>query len=55
MVHPSVLKAGGIDPDEYTGWAFGFGVERVFMMKEGLNLDDLRVVYSGDIRFLEQF
>ena len=55
MVHPNVLKAGGIDPDEYTGWAFGFGVERVFMMKEGLNLDDLRVVYSGDIRFLEQF
>ena len=55
MVHPNVLKAGGIDPDEYTGWAFGFGVERVFMMKEGLNLDDLRIVYSGDIRFLEQF
>ncbi|HRN70443.1 MAG TPA: phenylalanine--tRNA ligase subunit alpha [Candidatus Woesebacteria bacterium] len=55
MVHPNVLKAGGIDPNEYTGWAFGFGVERVFMMKEGLNLDDIRVMYSGDIRFLEQF
>ena len=55
MVHPNVLMAGGIDPDEYTGWAFGFGVERVFMMKEGLNLDDLRILYSGDIRFLEQF
>lgn len=55
MVHPNVLKAGGIDPEEYTGWAFGFGVERVFMMKEGLNLDDIRVLYSGDVRFLEQF
>lgn len=55
MVHPNVLRAGGIDPDEYTGWAFGFGVERVFMMKEGLNLDDIRILYSGDIRFLEQF
>ncbi len=55
MVHPNVLKTGGIDPEEYTGWAFGFGVERVFMMKEGLNLDDIRILYSGDIRFLEQF
>ncbi len=55
MVHPNVLKAGGIDPEEFTGWAFGFGVERVFMMKEGLNLDDIRILYSGDIRFLEQF
>jgi phenylalanyl-tRNA synthetase alpha chain len=55
MVHPNVLKAGGLDPEEYTGWAFGFGVERVFMMKEGLNLDDIRILYSGDIRFLEQF
>ena len=55
MTHPNVLKAGGIDPEEYTGWAFGFGVERVFMMKAGLNLDDIRILYSGDIRFLEQF
>lgn len=55
MVHPNVLKAGGLDPEEFTGWAFGFGVERVFMMKEGLNLDDIRILYSGDIRFLEQF
>jgi phenylalanyl-tRNA synthetase alpha chain len=55
MVHPNVLKAGGIDPEEYTGWAFGFGVERVMMMKEGLKLDDIRVMYNGDIRFLEQF
>ncbi len=55
MVHPNVLKAGGIDPDEYSGWAFGFGVERVFMMKEGLKLADIRTLYEGDVRFLEQF
>lgn len=55
MMHPNVLKEGGIDPDEYTGFAFGWGVERTFMMKEGLKLDDMRIMYSGDIRFLEQF
>lgn len=53
MVHPNVLKEGNIDPDKYTGWAFGFGIERVIMMKYGL--DDIRNYYSGDIRFLEQF
>jgi phenylalanyl-tRNA synthetase alpha chain len=53
MVHPNVLKEGGISPDKYTGWAFGFGIERVIMMKYGL--DDIRNYYSGDIRFLEQF
>jgi len=55
MVHPNVLKDGGINPNEYTGFAFGWGVERVFMMKEDFKLDDLRIMYSGDIRFLEQF
>lgn len=55
MVHPNVLKAGGIDSNKYTGWAFGFGVERVLMMKEGIKLDDMRILYNGDIRFLEQF
>jgi len=55
MVHPNVLRAGGIDPDVYTGWAFGFGPERCTMMKEGLKLNDMRVMYGGDIRFLEQF
>lgn len=55
MVHPNVLKSGGLDPEIYTGWAFGFGFERVFMMKEGLKLDDIRILYSGDVRFLEQF
>lgn len=55
MVHPYVLEAGGIDPEKYTGFAFGWGVERTFMMKEGLKLDDIRILYNGDIRFLEQF
>lgn len=55
MVHPNVLKAGGIDPDVYTGFAFGWGVERTYTLKEGLNIDDIRLLYSGDLRFLEQF
>ncbi|MFH2118320.1 MAG: phenylalanine--tRNA ligase subunit alpha [Candidatus Paceibacterota bacterium] len=55
MVHPNVLKAGGIDPNKYTGFAFGWGVERTYTLKEGLNIDDIRLLYSGDMRFLEQF
>ncbi|HLC94012.1 MAG TPA: phenylalanine--tRNA ligase subunit alpha [Patescibacteria group bacterium] len=55
MVHPFVLKSGGYDPDEVSGWAFGFGIERNFMMKEGLKLPDMKILYSGDVRFLEQF
>jgi len=55
MVHPNVLRAGGIDPNKYSGWAFGFGPERCLMMREGLKLDDIRILYSGDIRFLEKF
>ena len=55
MIHPNVLSSGGIDPQRYSGWAFGFGVERVMAMKEGLKLDDIRILYSGDVRFLEQF
>lgn len=55
MVHPNVLKAGGIDPEEYTGFAFGWGVERTYTLKEGLNIDDIRLLYSGELRFLEQF
>jgi phenylalanyl-tRNA synthetase alpha chain len=55
MVHPNVLMAGGIDPDVYTGWAFGFGPERCTMMKEGLKLNDMRIMYGNDIRFLKQF
>lgn len=55
MVHPNVLKAGGIDPNIYTGFASGWGVERVLMMKEGLEIDDLRILYSNNMEFLEQF
>lgn len=55
MVHPNVLTNGGIDPHLYSGFAFGWGVERVLMMKPGLNLNDLRILYSDDIRFLKQF
>jgi len=55
MVHPNVLKAGGINPDEYTGFAFGWGIERTYTLKQGLNIDDIRLFYSGDLRFLEQF
>jgi phenylalanyl-tRNA synthetase alpha chain len=55
MVHPNVLKAGGIDPEAYTGFAFGWGIERTYTLKEGLNIDDIRLLYSGDMRFLEQF
>lgn len=55
MVHPNVLKAGGVDPKKYSGFAFGWGVERTYMMKEGMQLDDIRLLYKNDIRFLKQF
>lgn len=55
MVHPNVLKAGGIDPTKYTGFASGWGVERVLMMKEGIEIDDLRTLYGNDLDFLKQF
>ena len=55
MVHPNVLKAGKINPDEYNGFAFGWGVEGTYMMKSGTQLDDIRLLYSNDVRFLEQF
>ncbi|MDP1722685.1 MAG: phenylalanine--tRNA ligase subunit alpha [Candidatus Gottesmanbacteria bacterium] len=55
MVHPNVLKAGGVDPSVYSGFAFGWGVERAAMMKSGTKLDDIRLLYSNDIRFLNQF
>ena len=55
MVHPNVLKATGIDPKKYTGFAFGWGVERVLMMKDGIEIDDLRLLYSNKLEFLEQF
>jgi phenylalanyl-tRNA synthetase alpha chain len=55
MVHPNVLKNTGIDTEKYTGFAFGWGVERVLMMKEGIEIADLRLLYSNDLNFLEQF
>jgi phenylalanyl-tRNA synthetase alpha chain len=55
MVHPNVLKNGGINPNEYSGFAFGWGVERVLMMKPKINIPDLRLLYSTDIRYLKQF
>lgn len=55
MVHPIVLRNGGINPKEYTGFAFGWGVERTYMMKSGLKIGDIRLLYSTDLRFLKQF
>ena len=55
LLHPNVLKAAGLDPAEYSGVAFGWGVERTYMMKEGMKLDDIRILYKNDIRFLQQF
>lgn len=53
MVHPKVLEAGGIDPEEYTGFAFGMGLTRVVMLRYGI--DDIRTLNGGDLRFLRQF
>ena len=53
MVHPDVLRRCDIDPDEYSGFAFGLGIERVVMKK--YNIDDLRLLYENDVRFLSQF
>lgn len=53
MVHPNVLKNSGIDPKKYQGFAFGMGIERIAMLKYGI--DDLRLFFDNDLRFLEQF
>jgi phenylalanyl-tRNA synthetase alpha chain len=53
MVHPKVLRGCGIDPDVYSGFAFGMGVERIVMRK--YNIDDLRLMFENDLRFLDQF
>lgn len=53
MVHPNVLRAGGIDPEKYTGFAFGIGLTRLAMMK--YKISDIRVLNSGDIRYLKNF
>jgi phenylalanyl-tRNA synthetase alpha chain len=53
MVHPNVLRAGGLDPEEWSGFAFGFGIDR--MAKERHGIEDIREMYLDDIRFVEQF
>lgn len=53
MVHPEVFKASGVDPETYTGFAFGMGVERLAMLRYGVN--DLRLFFENDLRFLKQF
>jgi phenylalanyl-tRNA synthetase alpha chain len=53
MVHPQVLKNVGYDPEQVTGWAFGMGIERIAMLKYGV--DDIRLFFENDLRFLRQF
>ncbi len=53
MIHPRVLKMAGIDPEVYSGWAFGMGLERMAMRR--YNIPDLRPIFENDVRFLEQF
>ena len=53
MVHPNVLRGCGIDPDVYSGFAFGIGLERMTMLR--FNIDDMRLIYENDMRFLKQF
>ena len=53
MVHPNVFKASGIDTEVYTGFAFGMGVERLAMLRYGVN--DLRLFFESDLKFLKQF
>jgi phenylalanyl-tRNA synthetase alpha chain len=53
MIHPNVLRAVGHDPTEFSGFAFGMGVERTSLLK--LGVDDLRLFFENDLRFLNQF
>ncbi len=53
LVHPNVLKAAGVDPDKYSGFAFGLGLSRMAMLRYAIN--DIRYMCSGDLRFLQQF
>ena len=53
MIHPKVLKMAGIDPEVYSGWAFGIGLERTAMRR--FKIADLRLIFENDVRFLEQF
>jgi phenylalanyl-tRNA synthetase alpha chain len=53
MVHPNVLRGCNIDPEVYSGFAFGFGIERIAMIQ--YSIDDMRNLYENDLRFLSQF
>jgi phenylalanyl-tRNA synthetase alpha chain len=53
MVHPNVLTACGVDPERYTAYAFGMGIDRLAMLRYGVN--DLRLFFENDLRFLKQF
>ena len=53
MVHPNVLRGCGIDPEVYTGFAFGMGIDRLANIK--YNITDIRLLFEGDVRFLSQF
>ena len=53
MVHPAVFEAVGYDPERYTGWAFGLGIDRVALLK--YRVEDIRLFYDNDLRLLEQF
>jgi phenylalanyl-tRNA synthetase alpha chain len=53
MVHPNVLRAAGVDPEVYSGFAFGLGIDRMAALMYGL--DDIRLLFENDVRFLEQF
>ena len=53
MVHPNVLRNVGIDPERHTGYAFGMGIERLAMLRYGVN--DIRLYFENDLRFLRQF
>jgi phenylalanyl-tRNA synthetase alpha chain len=53
MVHPAVIRNGGLDPERYTGWAFGMGPQRIALNR--YDVPDIRLFYEGDMRFLEQF
>ena len=53
MVHPNVLKMSGYDPEVYSGFAFGVGIERVAILRYGI--DDIRKFYQNDVRFIRQF
>ena len=53
MVHPAVLSGCGIDPEKYSGFAFGMGLERMAMRRTRIN--DLRLIFDNDVRFLSQF